>query len=158
MKYEVNSAELMVSKSPGDVIVARVVGSCIAVVGLDPISKVGGIFNTMLPSSEVNSKAASSNPLIFVDRGFPLFMSELNAHGAIRPRVVIKVAGAAETDSGQNFYSVGSRNLIALRLILRKFGLEVSAGDTGGYERRELCFDVGSGRTWTISSKGESSL
>jgi chemotaxis protein CheD len=158
MKYEVNPAELKVSNNPDDVIVARVVGSCIAVVGHDPVAGVGGILNTMLPNSEVNSKAASSNPLIFVDKGFPHFMIELNAHGAIRPRLVVKVAGAAETDSGQNFYSVGSRNLIALRLIMRKFGMEVTVGDTGGYEQRELCLDVGSGRIWTVSSKGESDL
>lgn len=158
MRHEVNPAELMVSNSPGDVIVARVAGSCLAVIGYDPVAGVGGIFNAMLPCSDVNSKAASSNPLIFIDRGFPLFMSELNARGAIRSRLVVKVAGAAEASSGKNFFSVGSRNLIALRLMLRKFGLEITAGDTGGYERRELCLDVGSGRAWLITSKGESHL
>lgn len=158
MRYEVNPAELKVSNGAGDVIVARVAGSCLAVTGHDPVAGVGGILNAMLPNSDVNSKAASSNPMIFIDRGFPLFISELNAHGAIRSRLIIKIAGAAETESGRNFFSVGSRNLIALRLMLRRFGLEITAGDTGGYERRELCLDIGSGSAWTVSSMGESHL
>lgn len=158
MRYEVKSAELKVCKRPGDVVVARIVGSCIAVACYDPTTGIGGILNTMLPNSEVNSKAASSNPLIFVDSAFPLFVDELNALGAIRSSLHVKVAGAAETVPRQDLFSVGSRNLISLRLTLRKFGLEVSSSDTSGYELRDLYLEIGSWSTWTVSSRGETHL
>lgn len=155
MKQTVGVAEMAISANPEDTLVTHALGSCLGLAVYDPVAQVGGLLHVMLPDSAINMEKASGNPYMFVDSGVPLFFRKLYEAGAIKQRLVVKVAGGAQVQSGGiDKLSIGKRNHVMLRKLFWKNGVLVSAEDVGGSAPRTLYLDIGNGRVW-ISSAGQ---
>jgi Chemotaxis protein; stimulates methylation of MCP proteins len=124
-------ADLNIGKAP-DIITTVGLGSCIGLTLYDPVTRVGGLVHYMLP----DSKAVSNNSNIakFCDTGVQELLKRVTMAGANRRRLVAKIAGGAKmfaVNQESNVGSVGERNTIAAKQILRQLGIQLIAEDTG---------------------------
>jgi chemotaxis protein CheD len=154
-------AELAIG-GPDDVLQALGLGSCIGLAMIDRQTHVGGLVHVMLPNSEVG-KGKDSAPAKFADTGVPLLYDEMLKAGAVKSRLIVKMAGGAEMFSfaGKDSpkLSVGRRNAEAVEEELGKLGLRINAKDIGGTHGRTLEVDLSTLKcTIRVVGKGISEL
>jgi chemotaxis protein CheD len=130
----VGIAEMAVAADPDAQLVTYALGSCLGVCVYDPVAKVGGMLHVMLPSSDLDADRARANPCMFVDTGVPELFRSCYQHGAVKERIVVKVAGGSfgGPDEASDRFQIGKRNLLALRKLLWRNGLRLHAEDVGG--------------------------
>jgi len=159
LKHTVGVAEMRISAEPGDVIVTHALGSCLGIAAHDPDAGVGGILHVMMPKSSINPEKAEKNPFMFVDTGVPAFFRDLYAVGAVKPRLVVKVAGGASVQIGtSDRFEIGKRNMTMLKKLLWKNDVLMASDDVGGSKARTMYLEIGSGRTWFTSAGVEYEL
>ena len=155
MKYIVGVADMHVSANAEDTIVTHALGSCLGIAAHDPIAQVGGLLHVMMPLSTINPDRARANPYVFVDTGVPQFFRQLYAAGAVKNRLVVKVAGGANVQNAMNdHFAIGRRNYIVLKKIFWKNGFLIQSEDVGGSVSRTMYLDMNSGEVW-LSINGE---
>ena len=100
----------------------------------------------MLPSSkEVKS---NGNPAKFADTGIPELVRRLEKMGAIRSRMVAKIAGGATMfafNSKSELSGIGDRNVAATKQTLKEMNIPILAEDTGANYGRTVTFDPETG-------------
>lgn len=146
---------MKVARGAGQLIVTHALGSCIGIAIHDPVAQAGGMLHFMLPDSTVNPSRAGENPFMFADTGIPLFLQKLYALGAVKNRLVVKVAGGAQFVDHKDFFAIGKRNYTAMRKIFWKEGLLCKGENVGGTISRTLYLDISSGRVWFTNSGQE---
>jgi chemotaxis protein CheD len=110
----------------------------------------------VLPSSD--GLAARPSPK-YVDAGVRLLLEEMDSQGAIRRRVVVKIAGGAQMLSvpGLNGrLNVADRNIAAVKEALGQAGVPVSAADVGGNCGRTVQISLDSGQVVVKKTGGKS--
>jgi chemotaxis protein CheD len=127
-------------------LITYALGSCIAVVIHDPVSRVGGILHLMLPESSLAREKAGANPYMFADTGIPLLFRQAYSVGADKKRLVVRIAGGAQVLDDGGIFNIGKRNYLAVRKVLWKAGVLIHAESIGGTESRTVRLDIGSGR------------
>ncbi len=152
-KIIVHVSDAKVSNDPVDVIVTYSSGSCIAVSLYDTAIHTGGMLHYQLPNSKMDSRKAESKPSMFADTGMKMMVEKLTTMGANKRRLQIKIAGAAEMDTGPKGFDIGKRNYLAIRKILWKNGMFIDAEDIGGYSPRNMYMDIANGAV-TVRSNG----
>ena len=129
------------SALPPDAIMTIGLGSCVGIAIRDKTSKIGGLVHIMLPSSlEVKSNA---NIAKFADTGIPELVKRLEAKGAVRSRMVAKIAGGARMfafQSKSELSAVGERNVEATKKVLAELRIPIIAEDTGENYGRTVTF------------------
>lgn len=141
----VGMADYKVGKSPATII-SYGLGSCIGVSLYDPQLKVGGLLHIMLPDS--TQARSSDNPAKFADTGLPLMLKDVLALGAIKSRLVAKMAGGAQMFAFANatdVMRVGARNAETTKKLLKEMGIPLLAEDTGGTVGRTVSIDLTNG-------------
>ena len=156
---KVGMADYKVGKAP-DTLISYGLGSCIGISLYDPQAKVGGLLHIMLPDSK--QARASDNPAKLADKGMPLLLRDVLALGAVRSRLVAKMAGGAQMFAFANatdIMRVGARNAEAVKAILSDMKIRLLAEDTGGTYGRTVSIDLetGSYKVKTIN-KGEKEI
>ena len=151
----VGIGEYAVSADPDAVLVARALGSCVAVSLWDPEARVGGLLHFLLPDSRVSPMRAQQQPAAFADLGVPLLFQADAELGAVKQRCVIRLAGGADvtTASGQCVLDVGRRNQAAAKQLLWRSGVLIRAEHVGGAEPRDVTLTVADGRLRITSGK-----
>ena len=144
----VGMADLKVSASPDQRLVTYALGSCLGVAVHDPVAGVAGLLHVMLPLSSLDEARARDNPALFVDTGVPALFRACYQLGAVKSRMVVKVAGgaAAGAPGDADQFQIGKRNLLTLRKLLWKNGVLVQAQDVGGHQvSRTMTLDLADG-------------
>ncbi len=146
MRYVVGVADMKVSKVPGDEIITYALGSCLGITVFDPVARVGGMLHVMLPLSTIAPDKAADNPFMFVDTGVPKLFFESYKAGAAKERLIVKVAGGACANGGQeDYFQIGKRNFQMLEKLLAKNGVPMAAVDVAGSKSRTLSLEIGTG-------------
>ena len=117
-------------------------GSCVGIAVRDPVTGVGGLAHIMLPcSTEIRN---NENRFKFADTGITDMVDEMVRRGAVKSRLVAKLAGGAQMFDfgGKNNYavSVGARNVIASKKKLDELNISLIAEDTGETYGRTVVF------------------
>ena len=154
MDLVIDIADAQVSNDPGVELVTYSLGSCIGVAIWDPETRVAGMIHYMLPDSTLSQDKARSRPAMFADTGIPLLFRSAYQLGAVKKRLVVKVAGGSSLLDDNGTFNIGKRNYASLRKIFWKNGVIINAEHVGGQLSRTLRMNVGTGRT-TIRSRGE---
>lgn len=154
---KVGMADLNVCKSP-DKLTTLGLGSCVGVAIRDPISHVGGLAHVMLP----NSKTIKNNTNVykFADTGIEELVSQMVAKGAIRTRLVAKIAGGAQMfafQSQSDMVRVGEQNVEASKKKLKELNIPLLAEDTGKNYGRTIIFNPENGEL-AIRSVGKEEM
>jgi chemotaxis protein CheD len=146
-------AELKLSRSPDDVLVAFGLGSCIGVGMYDPILHLGGMLHAVLPK---NAEGQELTPK-YVDSGIELLLEQVLKAGANRSRLVVRMAGGANmlnVSSLSNSFDIGNRNIDSARKTLEKLGIRLKSEEVGGKIGRTVRLYVANGRM-TLRMMGE---
>lgn len=159
MKVIVGVGDMKIATSPGDVLVTHALGSCLGISAYDPQANVGGLLHVMLPAAAINPDKARINPYMFVDSGVPEFFRGLMGCGAVKARMIVKVAGGANVQGGpDDHFAIGKRNYITLRKLFWQNGILIKGEDVGGGSARTMYLEIGSGRVWLNSGGVEKEL
>ncbi len=130
--------EIKVSKRAGEELVARGLGSCIALALIDRQSGVAGMAHIVLPESSGSEK----EPGKFADLAVPALIKQMQQAGAVTRRLDAVLAGGARMfELGE--MEIGARNVAAVKSGLARAGVKVRAADTGGNQGRTLRLTVG---------------
>ena len=158
MQVVVDIADLAVSNDPGTTLITYSLGSCIGLVIYDPVAHVGGMLHYMLPDSQLSPDKAKANPAMFCDTGVPRLFRAAYELGAVKNRLVIKVAGGSQLLDDNGTFNIGKRNYLALRKIFWKNGVMINGEDVGGSISRTVKLDVGTGTTMLKTRNQEVAL
>lgn len=137
---KVGMADLKVCKSP-DGVTTLGLGSCVGIALRDPVTAIGGLAHIMLPDSTAIKD--NSNIPKFADTGIEELVRQMVAAGAVRSRLVAKIAGGAQMFAFQNksnMVRVGDRNVEAVRAKLLEMRIPILASDTGENYGRTVVF------------------
>ena len=142
-KITVGIADMKIAQGSG-ILITYALGSCIGLCFHDPRLKLGALLHIMLP---LNMETGRKNPMKYADTGIRETLRQLEAKGASKSRMTVKIAGGAKMFevNGGNLGNIGQRNIESVHLILRKEGIRLMAEDVGGTVARTLLFDVNSG-------------
>lgn len=144
----VGIAEMRLAADPQVTLVTYALGSCLGIAVHDPVAGIGGLLHVMLPSSEIDPARALDNPYMFVDTGVPEMFRACYRAGAVKERMIVKVAGGsfAAPNEETDHFQIGKRNALTLRKLLWKNGVIVRAEDVGGPRTsRHMTLHVGTG-------------
>lgn len=142
----VRVADLQVSNDPTARLVTYSLGSCVGVTAYDPEAGVGGMLHAMLPDYEQDEAKARENPAMFVTSGVAALFRAAYALGALKGRMIVKVAGGAELLVPDQFFAIGRRNFEVLQETLRRNGVKIVSSAVGGSVSRTLRMDIATGR------------
>src|SRR2546421_9189737 len=121
-------------------------GSCVAIMLHDPRACAGAMAHILLPSKSLARDAA--NPAKFPETAVPLLVQRLTALGADPRLLVAKLAGGASMFAQlmtPGSVQMGERNIVAVRDVLRRAGIPVTAEAVGGGAGRSGRFHVAGG-------------
>lgn len=150
---------MKVSNDPDDVLVTHSLGSCIGVAVYDPVVGVGGMLHFMLPESELNPVKARTSPLMFADTGIPLLFKGCYDLGAVKARMVVKIAGGSQIMDKTSVFNIGKRNYAALRKMFWRNGVLIDAEDIGGTVNRTMRLSIATGElSLKVSGRGHQIL
>ena len=150
--------DLGVSNAPGDVIKTLALGSCVALILLEPRTRSVGMVHVALPESSIDRAKAMAKPGYFADTGFIALFDAMKriSHLQNEKSCIIKMVGGAQVMDPNNTFNIGKRNELALKKMLWTLGMGVQAEDVGGHISRSIAVDVDSGRV-VITSAGRGS-
>ncbi|TYP00222.1 CheD activator of MCP protein methylation [Geothermobacter ehrlichii] len=143
------------TRDPASTIKTYALGSCIAVVLLDPASRTVGMLHFALPDSTINPRKAQEKPGYFADTGIPLLfreMTQVSGGHNVKGWVAKLIGGAAVMQAEDNF-NIGKRNILAAKKILWEQGLGPAVEDVGGNYSRTVTVSVMTGEV-AISCPG----
>lgn len=140
----VGIADMKIAQGEG-VLVTYALGSCIGLCFHDPRLRLGALLHVMLP---LNLETGRKNPLKYADTGIRETLRQLEARGASRSRITVKIAGGAKMFevAGGNLGNIGQRNIESVHAVLKQENVRLLAEDVGGKVARTLLFDVASGQ------------
>lgn len=151
----VGLGQIVVSAEVGSTIAAIGLGSCIGLVMHDDAAAVGGMAHIMLPEASGDVTPAGK----FADSAVPALLGELEALGADRSRLRVKMAGGAQMfaagSGASGVLNVGARNGIATRAAVQAAGLRLLSADTGGSSGRTVELVVGPGEVMVRTVGGQ---
>jgi chemotaxis protein CheD len=130
--------DIAVSNDPAVTLSTYALGSCIAVVAYDPLTKVGGLLHLMLPDSKIDPAKALKQPAMFANTGLPLLFRSIQGMKADLGRIRLFVAGGASVLSGNDAFKIGARNIKATQDFLATQGFGFSSAAVGGTINRTI--------------------
>ena len=114
-------------------------GSCIALVLFDEISKVSAMSHILLPKANTNKEIKF--PHKYANFSVKLLMEELLKHGALRGNIrAIIVGGSKIFDFNNNI--MGFDNTSTVKEELDSLKIQIIKEDTGGSKGRNVIFDT----------------
>ena len=154
-KITVGIADMKLAKGSG-ILITYALGSCIGLCFHDPRIKLGALLHVMLP---LNMETGRKNPLKYADTGIRETLRQMEAQGASRSRITVKIAGGAKMFevNGGNLGNIGQRNIESVHTILRKEGIRLLGEYVGGSVARTMLFDVETGQA-CIRSYGKQDI
>ncbi|MDD3119609.1 MAG: chemotaxis protein CheD [Victivallales bacterium] len=122
-------------------------GSCVAVVLLDPRVKVAGMVHIALPDSQLQGGRKEFKPGYFADTGIPVLLQEMRKFGSsgILRDMYVKLAGGARVIRGEGVLDIGRRNIAAVKAILKENGVRPVAHDVGNTISRTVTVELKTG-------------
>src|SRR5688572_20978100 len=107
MTIVVNISDAKATSNPAATLATYSLGSCIGLSLYDPLKKVGGMLHCQLPTSTMDAERARQAPLMFADTGIAWLLAEMEAMGAVKRRMQVKLAGAAQMLNDASIFNIG---------------------------------------------------
>lgn len=147
----VKIADYGVLKAGGHLITVGL-GSCIGIALYDSSAKVAGLAHILLSDSTTFRK--NENKAKFADTAIPLLIKDMEMKGAVKRRIVSKIAGGSSLFAmSNNKEGVGSKNIKAVVKTLDELGVPLLGKDVGGNKGRTMKVYAEDGKV-TVSTVG----
>jgi chemotaxis protein CheD len=144
----VGLSDMKVSNDQDAVLISYSLGSCIGIMIYDPVPKIGGLLNFMLPESTLDAEKGRKNPCMFGDTGIPALFKAATERGAVKERMKVIVAGGAQIIDQGTFLNIGEKNILAVQNIFSGLNVVPSIQEVGGYVNRTVKLLINSGEAW----------
>ncbi|WP_404337472.1 chemotaxis protein CheD [Sphingomonas sp. MMS12-HWE2-04] len=128
-----------------DVVVATLLGSCVAACLYDPVAKVGGMNHFLLGEPGADHKVAASEMSRYGLHAMELLINGMMARGAVRNRLQAHLYGGATIVSGLG--GIGASNAAFARRFMETEGIAIAHADLGGTSARKIEFLPHEGRS-----------
>jgi len=125
----VGMADMNLVKDPG-ALTTLGLGSCVGIALYDPGTKIAALAHCMLP--EAAQIQNNTNAAKFVDTAVVQLVKDMERMGALRRRIVAKLAGGAQMfafNSTNENMRIGDRNVDAATKVLKQMGIPILASD-----------------------------
>jgi chemotaxis protein CheD len=129
-----------------DMVLATVLGSCVAACIQDPVAGIGGMNHFMLPDDGADSSRATSDSMRYGAYAMEVLLNELIKGGARRERLEAKVFGGAAVLAAMTTLNIGDRNSEFVRRYLALEKVRITAEDLQGQHPRKVCFMPATGQ------------
>ena len=155
----VGLGEMQVSNDPNMVLACLGLGSCIGISAYDPVARVGAMVHVVLPHG--NNIDCGKSPTKYANTALPVMVNAMERKGAIKSRIVLKIAGGAKiihTIAMGSILDIGDRNITAVKKAVAENKLSIKAEDIRGTLGRSMWLNVDTGVTrfrTTASAVGE---
>lgn len=133
-----------------DVVLATILGSCVAACLHDPSIHVGGMNHFLLPGRVEDARTLDEER--YGAHLMELLVNGLLKRGARRERLEAKLFGGARMIDG--IWDIGERNAEFARRFLKTEGIPVVAQDMGGVRGRRIEYFPTTGRVRQIFMRG----
>jgi chemotaxis protein CheD len=134
--------------SPGEVLAAVGLGSCVAVAIHDRARLRGSLAHIMLPQQSDGLRRSGENMHKYADVAVPEAIRALELIGCRRADLGAKIAGGAsifDLGRGAEGGDIGTRNVEAVLRALEELGVPLLGSDVGGREGRTVEFLIDTG-------------
>jgi len=147
----VGIAQLVLCRAP-EQLTCLGLGSCVAVILYDPMTKIGGIVHVLLPRAPPKCQ----NEEKYADAGVRKLYLTILERGAVKDRLVAKLVGGAQMFTSLNIAiaNIGRENIREARNTLRTLGVKIVAEDLEGNRGRSAHFDSSTGKVTVRTSFG----
>lgn len=145
-RTHVMEGQYVVSDDP-DLVLATVLGSCVAACVRDPVARIGGMNHFLLPGD--GDRARSRDAERYGVHLMELLVNGLMSRGAQRGRLEAKLFGGARTIFKSS--DVGAMNAHFAEHFLKNEGIAIVGGSLGGTCGRRVEYWPVSGRARQIS-------
>ena len=152
LRRNVRVADLVTARGEG-VLSALGLGSCVAIVLWDPLTKAGGMAHVLLPSPPPRG-ADRHVPGRYAQSAVPALLEAVLSLGGTRDAVTARIAGGASMFTNlvaPGLIHTGERNVLSTREALHSRGIPVTGEWVGGDFGRTVVFDLATGKV-TASS------
>lgn len=122
-------------------ILARALGSCVAVAIYDRGNEVGGMAHVLLGKGK---KERDGKTALYADKAIDRMVKEIRRCGGKKGNLEAKIAGGASMFSSQSNGDVGKKNVEAVIEELKARDIPIVGKDIGGSHARNVRFKVGS--------------
>ena len=154
-KIVLGIGEAAASNSQEDEIKTYALGSCVAIIMLDPKTRTVAMVHIALPESKIDLNKAKSLPGYFADTGVDHLLELMKAKGAtLHSGFITKLIGGANIMDTNDHFQIGKRNVNAIKKILWEKNLSVAAEDVGENHSRTITVDLKTGKVNVSSSDG----
>lgn len=144
--------------NPGAALKTMALGSCVALIMMDPQRKAIGMAHVALPESSTDAVKALAMPGYFADTAVPALLARMARLGC-DPRgqgFIVKLVGGSSIMDVEGLFNIGKRNILALKKNLWQSRLLPLAEDIGGDFSRTVEVHQESGQV-VISSPAKGS-
>ena len=144
------------SNNPEDDVKTFALGSCVAVILLDPKTRTVGMAHVALPDSSINKAKATEKPGYFADTAIPALLEQMTQFGCDKRGrgMIVKLCGGANVMDTNDTFQIGKRNALAIKKILWAYGMGAVSEDLGGNFSRTVAVSISAGQI-TLSSPGK---
>lgn len=151
-RIDVKMGDMRSSPPPG-IIKVTSLGSCLAVILYDPMSKLGAIAHVMLPNC-TSPELGRARPGKYADTAVEALLKSFP--GVLPGRLRVWLIGGASMFSfgGTPAMQIGQRNVEVIKKKLNEAGIVTFAEDTGGTTGRTVELDTRTGEVGIHSSAG----
>ncbi|HEY5973412.1 MAG TPA: chemotaxis protein CheD [Geobacteraceae bacterium] len=134
--------ELYIAESP--TLVSTVLGSCVSVTMYSERARLGAICHALLPEGPVE------DAFRYVDSSILYMLQQFTRLHIGRAQIQVKIFGGAGMLGAQDAraISVGRRNVVVARQVIKEEGLAIVAEDVGGLRGRKIFFRSDTGEVW----------
>jgi|GEM_PF-716867 len=156
-KIEVKTGEFSAAGG-ACLLLTRGVGSCVVACLWDSGQKVGGMAHVPQPCSDPTEWEATIRPGLFADTALAGLFRLMQARGARRERVSVRLAGAGNMFAGIDggfMGDIATGVLEGVNAAVRSLGLFVAARSVGGMYGRSVFFNVATGLIEVRLTNGE---
>lgn len=118
----------------GTALKTMALGSCVALIMMDPKRKAIGMAHVALPESSTDAVKALAMPGYFADTAVPALLARMARLGC-DPRgqgFIVKLVGGSSIMDVEGLFNIGKRNVLALKKTLWQAKLAAIAEDVGG--------------------------
>jgi chemotaxis protein CheD len=155
MERMVRMGELVISHTPGEVLVSLGLGSCIGLALIDRRAGAAGLAHIVLPEATGSPAPASLHK--FADQAVPALFEGLRQRGASRVFMEAVLVGGASMFASAGM-EVGLRNAEAVRSLVAARRVPVVAEAVGGMRGRTVRVDVAAGEVTVREAGGSDEL
>ncbi|MEF8834855.1 MAG: chemotaxis protein CheD [Candidatus Thermoplasmatota archaeon] len=145
---EIKIGEMEITKDK-KMIVARALGSCVAVAIYDSKNEVGGMGHVLLGKGNKERKGKTA---LYADKAIDRMIKKIQKLGGKGENLEAKIAGGASMFSSQSNGDVGKKNVQSVIKELEDREIPVKGKDIGGTHARNVRFKVGS-MSMSVESK-----